>query len=68
VQEDRKGNNKDANGATKSPSSSAMEEGGEEQQYISNASKEIKDEMRKYEAKIMSGRIPQVGDSTRSDE
>jgi hypothetical protein len=71
VHEDRKGNNNDANSATKSSSSSssAVGEGGEEeQQHIPNASEEIKDEMSKYEAKIMSGRVPQVGDSTRSDE
>ena len=67
MQEAGKGNNKDANSATKSPSS-AVKERGEEEQNRSNASKEIKEEMRKYEAKIMSVQVPQVGDSTRSDE
>jgi hypothetical protein len=67
VQEERKSNNRDANSTAKPSSSSAVEE-GEEQQKISNASREIQDEMRKYEAKIMSGQLPQVGDSTRSDE
>ena len=66
MQEERKSNNRDANSTAK-PTSSAVEE-GEEQQKISNASREIQDEMRKYEAKIMSGQVPQVGDSTRSDE
>lgn len=70
MQEERKSNNRDdANIMRKSPSSSALEEGKEEQQNISlNASTEIQDEMHEYETKINSGQIPQEGDSTRSDE
>jgi hypothetical protein len=67
VQEERKSNNnRDANRTAK-PSPSAVEE-VKEQQNISNTSREIQDAMRRYEAKIMSGQVPQVGDSTRSDE
>jgi hypothetical protein len=66
VQEERKSNNRDANRTAKPPPS-AVEE-GEEQQNISNTSREIRGAMRRYEAKIMSGQVPQVGDSTRSDE
>ena len=67
MQEERKSNNNSDANITRKPPSLAVEE-GEEQQDISNASREIQDEMRKYEAKIMSGQVPQVGDSTRSDE